>query len=433
MTCVRELRYVLAVMVFTVSLAEIPRVSFAVDKQDALERLEKIVQQQQIQIEAQARAIEELKKRLEALTRAEEAGPSPPVVSSAEPAPVVKSGNDKVSVKLYGQINRAALYADDGNEDNWYFVDNVNSTTRVGLLGSSRPLSDSDLSLGSRFEVEFAANKSTAVSQKDKNNADDKNFKKRHFDIFVNSGRFGKLSLGHGDTASEGASEIDLSGTGVVSSSDIPDMAGGQFFYDDRTDSLSSTRVRDVFDNMDGLGRDDRLRYDTPRFHGFMASGSVISGAGGDTALRYDGEIGEFKLAAAAAYSDPSSSSDTIDKTVNGSASVLHSSGLNATFAGGWQENKESTQEDPTFYYGKLGFRRQFFPIGITALSLEWGRFNDIDEDDDEADTLGVMGVQNIDDWATEYYLGYRWHKLDRKDSSLDDINALMTGLRVKF
>ena len=429
---VRDFKCVLAVIVLVISLTGNSGTSLATDR-ESLDRLERIVQQQQAQIEAQARAIEELKSQVEALKEAQKAEPSPPVVSSAGAAPMVTSGNDKVSVKLYGQLNRAALYADDGNEDEWYFVDNVNSTTRVGMLGSAKPLSDLDLSVGTRFEVEFAANRSTAVSQRDKNDTGDKNFRKRHFDIFLKSDRLGKLSLGHGDTASEDTAEVDLSGTGVVSSSDVPDMAGGQYFYDERADSLSLTRVRDVFDNMDGLGRDDRLRYDTPRFYGFMASGSVISGGGGDAALRYSAEIGDFKLAAAGAYSDPSSNSQRVDKTVSGSASLLHNSGLNATLAGGWQENKDTARDDATFYYGKLGLKRGFFPIGKTALCVEWGRFNDIDLENDEAHTLGVMGVQNIDEWATEYYLGYRLHKLDRKGSSFDDINALMTGLRVKF
>jgi hypothetical protein len=34
---------------------------------------------------------------------------------------------------------------------------------------------------------------------------------------------------------------------------------------------------------------------------------------------------------------------------------------------------------------------------------------------------------------GSEYYIGYRWHDLDRELTDFDDINALMTGVRVKF
>src|SRR6476660_3211080 len=39
-------------------------------------------------------------------------------------ATTVRKGNKKVSVTLYGQVNRAALFWDDGAEQNTYVVDN---------------------------------------------------------------------------------------------------------------------------------------------------------------------------------------------------------------------------------------------------------------------------------------------------------------------
>jgi hypothetical protein len=41
--------------------------------------------------------------------------------------------------------------------------------------------------------------------------------------------------------------------------------------------------------------------------------------------------------------------------------------------------------------------------------------------------------VQDIKEWGTEAYLGYRIHKLDRNGTDFDNINALMSGMRVKF
>ena len=58
-----------------------------------------------------------------------------PVAHAAAP---VNAFGDKVSVQLYGQINRALLYADDGNESKLYFVDNKNSSTRFGFNAKAR-------------------------------------------------------------------------------------------------------------------------------------------------------------------------------------------------------------------------------------------------------------------------------------------------------
>ena len=419
----------LTVILFTVALVGISSTARGESDEETLNKLKRVIEAQQEQIEAQQETLEDLKRQVDALSEA----PTPPStqVEGKKPEAVIRSRNDKVSLKIYGQVNRAALYANDGDEDNWFFVDNDNSSTRIGLLGSTNAIGD--FSLGTKFEVEFQSNPSNEVSQEDKNGVGDNNFKRRHFDIFVTSKRYGKMSLGYGDTASNGTAEVDLSGTDVVGYSSISDMAGGQFFFDNDTDDLSGTTIGDVYSNFDGLSRDDRLRYDTPDFYGFVASGSVISGDAADVALRYSAKFGDFKLAAAAAYSDPASNSDSVDNTIDGSISVLHGSGFNLTFAGGTRDYKVSGRNDGAFYYGKLGYQRKFFSIGTTAMSVDYARNEDVEQDSDEADTVGFQFVQNIDRWATEYYFGYRYHSLDRDNTDFDDINAVMTGLRVKF
>ena len=91
------------------------------------------------------------------------------------------------------------------------------------------------------------------------------------------------------------------------------------------------------------------------------------------------------------------------------------------------------SKKNPSGIFCPEGYKRQFFSIGTTALSVDYGRNDDVDQDGDEANTLGVQFVQNIDKWASEYYLGYRYHDLDRKNTDFDEINAMLTGLRVKF
>src|SRR5512140_2382640 len=47
----------------------------------------------------------------------------------------VRKGNKKVSVTLYGQLNRAILWWDDHVESNTYSVDNNYESSRFGLKG----------------------------------------------------------------------------------------------------------------------------------------------------------------------------------------------------------------------------------------------------------------------------------------------------------
>jgi hypothetical protein len=396
-------------------------------EQETLDRLEKIIEQQQRQIENQQKSLQELQKKVEALTDR----PEQTVVKSTGGKPaVVEPGNPTARIKLYGQVNKAVLFSDDGKDTNTYLVDNDNSSTRVGVLGTIAP--DDGYEIGTRIEVEYQTNPSNRVSQDDKR-IGGTDFEKRHLDLFLDTKNYGKLSLGWGSTASDGTSEADLSGTGVVGYSSIADMAGGQLFYDDSTASLSATAVGSVFSNMDGLGRDERIRYDSPSYRGFMGAASYISAGGGDLALRYSARIDAYQLAAAAAYADPGSTSNSVDDSLAGSVSVLHDSGFNGTFASGRRDHKTPGRDNGMFFYTKFGYRADWFSLGKTSMSADYSRSSDIAADGDDADTVGLQLVQDFRDWGTEAYLGYRFHKLDRSGADYENINAVMAGMRVKF
>ena len=89
--------------------------ALAIDE-EMIKRMEKIIQQQQVQIEAQSKAIEKLQQQVQELsdTQNQQAvtAASAGQAATAPPASVRSSG-DKVAVKLYGQVNRAFLYSDD--------------------------------------------------------------------------------------------------------------------------------------------------------------------------------------------------------------------------------------------------------------------------------------------------------------------------------
>jgi predicted porin len=411
-----------------------------------LKRMEELIQKQQQQIEAQNRAIKKLQKQVGELgdTAVQEAKEAAQVEAKAAvreavpPDIVTNKKGDKVKLQIYGQVNRAYMWADDGDSSDSYFVDNDSSSSRMGFLGTAKV--NDDITIGSRFEFEYQSNPSNKVSQDDKNpdSGDGDGFDERWVDAQLTSKRFGKLYLGKGSTASDGIAEIDLSGTNVVLYTDIDINAGGILWYDDDADSTGDLDVGDVFDNMDGLSRRNRLRYDSPTLWGFTLGGSVLSD-GGDATLRYASKLGGFKIAGGVGYANPQATKPSVDHQISGSLSILHDIGLNLTLAGGTQDfDSDENRNDASYYYGKLGYRHEFFSFGETRFAVDYARHERIKNNGDEADVAGFGIVQDFPKWGSEYYFAYRWHDLDQDSGKFNDVdyesvNSIMTGVRVKF
>ncbi len=113
--------------------------------------------------------------------------------------------------------------------------------------------------------------------------------------------------------------------------------------------------------------------------------------------------------------------------------SVLLGNGLNATFSAGSRDMKDDGRDDSSTWYGKLGYRSDVCALGKTSFSIDYGQANDINRNDEEAKTWSLAVVQDIPSWGTELYLAYRNYQLDTDTGSLDDVNAVLGGARVKF
>lgn len=325
-----------------------------------------------------------------------------------------------VDFKISGQINRAAMYVDDGSTAKWFFVDNENSSTRFRFTGSNE--FDNSWKVGIVWEVEMQSNSSDEVSMDD-TDIDGITFRERKIEFWVGH-KIGKLWLGQGDMASNGTAEVDLSGTDVAHYSSSADI-GGSFEFQDKGAGVGIT-VGGSRSNFDGLSRRDRVRYDTPTFAGFYASGSVAGSSRWDAALRYAGDFGWAKLAAAGAWSEFGQSSKTTDSRLSTSASLLFDFGLSltASYAIQDQDNK-----DPWNIYGKVGY--QF--LEKHAASVGWGRTENLSAKDDKGDSFSLAYV--FSPWKSiEFYGTYMLHMLDRDmGSDPDDINIGFVGGRVKF
>ncbi|MGB6930343.1 MAG: porin, partial [Syntrophobacteria bacterium] len=375
--------------------------------------------------------VNELKKTAtQAQTEAKEAKSVAEEAKTTVQAPlekVVTSGHERVKLAISGQVHRAVNVSEDGKNTKAYFVDSDASNTRVRFVGTAK--ASDDLTAGTRIEVAIAPNESSEVSQENEESGDF--FDQRWAEVSLDSKRFGKLSLGKGDTASNNSAEVDLSKTDIVQYSSIADVAGGLLFRQTNGDTLTGVSVSDAFSNLDGLSRRSRVRYDTPTFYGFHLATSLVSDQRYDASLWWGGQGYGFKAAGAAAFAYPNQ--DDTDFQYDGSFSLLHEdTGLNLTLSAGLRER--DNQGDQENFYAKVGWLTTFFSLGETGFGVDYTRSLNLPTGRDEGYSVGAAAVQHFEDYGTEIYLQYRHHSLERDVApSVQDINVGTIGARVKF
>ena len=327
-----------------------------------------------------------------------------------------------LEVEISGQVNRAIIWADNGNDSEVFHVDNDNSSTRFRFTGSEQ-VSDA-VKVGVVWENEFESNASNTVDIGQESDGSS-NFKERKMEVYFLTD-YGKVSMGQGDGAANGTAEMDLSGTSVVMYSGVADSGSSFQFRDD--DDTPITTIGSTRSNFDGLSRNDRLRYDTPTFNGFTLSASSTNGDAYELAGRYSREYdGLGKVAAAVGYADSQDRSDPEFTQFGASLSFLHTSGFNITVAYG-SRDIDDADRDPVNYYGKVGYK-----FGMHALAVEYGMTEDLAVDEDQSSNYGLAYV--VKPWApVEFYGTYRSYMLDRDDvDDIENVNLVMVGTRVKF
>ena len=360
-----------------------------------------------------------------------------PAAGEAAADPVVKSGSDKVSLKVSGQVNRLVLFADDGDQSRFFQADNDESSTRIRFEGDVDL--ESGWSAGATIEVQMESNSTADVTiDQNKSVIGSNSFTERKLEVFFKNKNLGKLSLGQGDTASNGVSEVDLSGTGLISSSDSFSLASSIAFVLSGTNGTSSgTTVGGIFNNLDGLSRDDRIRYDTPSFAGATLSTSWIDGDEYDVGFRYGREFDGVEVALAVAYWDATTTDDK--SGYGGSASVLAPFGTNLTLAYSREDldlvAAPNTQADtePEIWYLKLGQQFDLTRLGKTAVSIDYMASEDQSANGIEGESYSIGVVQKVDAIGTEVYGTVRQWDADIPAVETEDVTIGAAGARIKF
>ena len=337
-----------------------------------------------------------------------------------------------MNLVISGHVNRAIAYTDNGSRSGITHVTSNFSRSRVRWIGTGK-IND-DLSVKTYIEL---GNQSAIATQQDIGDTGDAGnnganaLDERFFEFQITSKSMGKIYVGSGASGSESTSEVDLSGTGLVSLNGNHELMGGGNTFQSNGVSAGVGTVGNNFSNLDGLGRRDRLRYDTPKFAGFQVTGSHANAEARDVALRYGGSFGGVKIKAAVAWSDNGNHSET----VNGSASVLMPFGLSFTVGAAQVEGDvDVVNNGQQWRYAKIGYKFKSVELGQTRLYTDFNFVEDQGGAGRESRSIGVGVVQILEPLGAELFMSYtNWDVEAPGVASVDDIDQVAVGARFKF
>jgi predicted porin len=409
-------------------------------------------------------------------------------------ATTAHKGNRKVKLTVYGKVNQAVMFWDDGVEQNAYVVTNDASRSRFGFKGGAKINDD----LSANFQLEIGVRSANSKRDNQFDPAGETGFDIRHAWWNIKSKKYGKIQVGHTPTAAQEITEINLAGTSDVGKfADVEDSGGGFFLVAKGSSAFAGTGAtqwrRLIARTGSAPGEGDRreaVLYETPEFAGFSASASWGGDDFWDAGLRFEKEIGDFEIEAGIAYSENTDNNDdsashgcparNVDPNTNskcqgfaGSISVMHKkSGLYGNFAAGemWDDTVDSTtnfagtgvDDSYKFWATEVGIQQKWNHLGKTTLfgqyySYSGGGMTQTVAANDPINTFGANSAQifssEVDSWGLgimqkidaadmKLYALYRHYEFDlelarngvvQDSAPLEDFQVLMTGASINF
>lgn len=246
-------------------------------------------------------------------------------------ATTVRKGNRKVKLEVSGQVNESILIWDDGGSansesGNAYVGTNDTARSRFRFRGEAK-IAD-DWKAGYLLEIGVRTNRLSRTDQDvdDGPPGTDSGLDLRHSAWWIENKHAGRLWVGRTSQAADGVTEVTTANLNHFARMSASKWnMGNQLIIDG---VRSDRRWRDILpadgftgDNVPGEGdRSDLVKWVSPKLHGFEVSASWGEDDFWDVALRYSGEMGGFKLAAAAGYgqwTDDNFRADLLDSNNN--------------------------------------------------------------------------------------------------------------------
>ena len=371
-------------------------------------------------------------------------------------ATTARKGNRKVSLTVSGWVGQQVTWWDDGGESNVY-VNDLGTTLASHVMFTGQAQIMPGWTAGYVLHLEAMGSDSLTTSQ---NVADGPSVLTisgggatnsvgtlQSF-WFIKSDQLGKISVGKQSQASDNTA-ILVDGSGSLVPANWVPFDFGSFFLRQKNGQLTDLTLSGAgtWGDVNGAPTNS-VRYDSPSFGGFSVSASWGEDDFWDVAARYAGEWADFKVAAAAAYSQTNSTSGNSANVLQpfdtgyfqAGAYVEHMpTGLFAYGAYGNLNFHDSSASSNQTWYGKAGIRQRWNPLGHTVLYGEYERVenrnggsifaNDAaiadpalyDYGKSSARLWGVGVVQEIDSAAMSLWLKYRNIDASFKDVTIVD------------
>ena len=319
----------------------------------------------------------------------------------------IQSGNSRVKVTIYGQVNRAFRVAS-GGDTQYQSVDNDGSSSRMGFLASGAINASTKIS--ARTEVEWQDNRRSATNDGSEGNV---RLRSRHVDLWIDNKDVGQLWMGQGSIAGDAADLFSMSGTSHVFSFGGPSGNDGIPAIDDDgnviKDGENNVGRAWVFGSFFGA-RENRIMYVTPNLMGARLRLSLGENKSVSAGLRYAGAPGgqkEVSMLLAAGYrSDPNEHSATAERsTAWGVSGGVKHNASGVSLSGSYGTNKASGSDvKPNKWAAELGWTGKMNDMGATSATIGYGVYDD--DDLKEAKYYYLAVNQKIDAAAADVYAG---------------------------
>ena len=367
----------------------------------------------------------------------------------------LSSPGHAMEFKVSGQLDRAFTVADNGNETDYASVDNIGSNSRFRFTGNEKMANG--MNVGFIYEMSVVQFGSTEFDIGKNSGGGGVDLDTRKIDIYL-EGDFGKVSFGKGDGAGYYANMMDYSETLYFGGGAWYTLySSGISFVDDNGNKLY--RIGATNGVFNAVGRQERIRYDSPSIGGLVLSTSLDNGNAYELAARYHVDLPGAKLATGLSWVDTNDlnieasptngqpltpgSEFKAKQVLSASASLLLDGGLNFTvsygndktdaMANAGQANQEGF--DATNLFGQVGYL-----TGAHHFAVNYGETKDLIVEGTKGSQIGLAYVY---DWssAVRLFSSYHLYSLDLPSSvktaegwgDANDISQLYAGIRVSF
>lgn len=302
-------------------------------------------------------------------------------------ATTARKGNRKVSLTISGWVNTGLFIWDDSYDSDAYVVSENGTTlgTRITFAGDAKI--NSQWSAGYNITIEAQQDDPLLGGLNQTTDDTTANFSLFYSYMWIKNEQLGKISIGQQSQATDNLTVVDTAG---VIFAELPIIFDGNTFIlrNQNTGALENAgRTWASALNCTGIGMDcngvahNVIRYDSPTISGFSLSASWGEDDFWDVALRYAGEFGDIKVAAAIGYSEEDGDAGGLaagadSELLEIAGSIMHKpTGLFVNAA--YSDYEISTGVDVDAWHVTAGIKQKWNSLGATAIYGEYGEYSD--------------------------------------------------------